>query len=118
MFEIEWERTGHGAKACDATTIDFMIDIVGPPRSPWNIATGRAFTDHFIQTTDHSDTAEMRKKIEKAFTTRIRGLKSRRQRERLPQAERASQRSKHADSNDQAIKSVFSPDADGVGFLI
>lgn len=95
-FEIEWERTGHGAKACDATTTGFMIDIVGLPRSPWNIAAGRVFTDHFIQKMEYDDTREMRQEIEKAFTNRVRSLRSRRKQEGLPQAERASERSKHS----------------------
>ena len=95
-FEAEWERTGHGAKACKATPVNFMIDIAGLPRSPWNIAAGRAFTDHFVQKMEYSDTPEMRQEIEKAFTNRLKSLKSRRNRERLSQAERASGRSKHS----------------------
>jgi len=95
-FAAEWERTGHGAKACDATPVDFMVDIAGLPRSPWNIAAGRVFTDHFIQKMGYNDTPEMRQEIEKGFTNRIRSLRSRRKREGLPQVERASERSKHS----------------------
>ena len=91
-FAAEWKRTGHGAKACDATTTDFMIDITGLPRSPWNISAGRVFTDYFIRKTrmKYNDTAEIRREIEKAFTNRTRSLRSHRKREGLPQAERAS----------------------------
>jgi hypothetical protein len=39
-FTAEWKRTGYGAKACNATLTDFMIDIVGTPKSPWNISAG------------------------------------------------------------------------------
>jgi hypothetical protein len=95
-FTIEWKRTGQGAKACNATPADFMIDVAGLPRSPWNISAARVFTDHFIQKMEYNDTPEMRKAIEKAFTNRIRSLKSRRKKEGLPQAERAAERSKHA----------------------
>ena len=55
----EWKRSGHGAKACDATTTDFMIDIAGLPRSPWNISAGRVFTDYFIQKMKYNDTVEI-----------------------------------------------------------
>jgi hypothetical protein len=73
-----------------------MFDIVGLPRSPWNISAGRVFTDHFVQKMEYDDTPEMRQEIEKAFTNRIRSLRSRRKQEGLPQAERASERSKHS----------------------
>jgi hypothetical protein len=36
-FATEWKRTGQGARACDATPADFMIDVARLPRSPWNI---------------------------------------------------------------------------------
>lgn len=73
-----------------------MIDIAGEPRSSWNISAGRVFVDHFIQKTEYDNTQELRLRIERAFTNRIRSLKSRRKREGLPQAERASERSKHS----------------------
>ena len=95
-FATEWKRTGQGARACDATAADFMIDVAGLPRSPWNISAARIFTDHFIWKMEYNDTSEMRKRIENAFTNRIRSLKSRRKKEGLPQAERAIERSKHA----------------------
>jgi plasmid maintenance system killer protein len=95
-FETEWKRTGEGTKACDATPADFMIDFEGPPKSPWNVSAGRVFTDHLIQRMGYNDTRAMRKKIEKAFTTRIKSLKSSRKEKRLPAAERAFNRSKHA----------------------
>ena len=92
----EWEHTGHGAKACDATTTDFMIDITGKPKSPWNIAAGRVFTDYLIEKMRYEDTQEMRKTIERAFTNRIKSLQSRHKREECPQAERAIERSRHS----------------------
>src|ERR1700733_13647291 len=95
-FATEWKRTGQGAKACDATPADFMVDVVGLPRSPWNVSAARVFTDHFIRKVKYDDTPEMRKTIENAFTNRIRSLKSRRKREGLSQAERAVERSQHA----------------------
>ena len=95
-FVAEWNRTGQGARACRATPADFMIDIAGLPRSPWNISAAWIFTNHFIRKMSYNDTPEMRKKIENAFTNRFRSLKSRRKKEGLSQAERAVERSKHA----------------------
>jgi len=95
-FLIEWEHTGHGARACDATTADFMINITGEPRSPWNISAGRVFVDHFVQKMEYDDTQETRKAIEKAFTNRIRSFRSRHKQEALSRADRASERSKHS----------------------
>ena len=92
----EWENTDHGAKACDATAADFAIDITGEPRSPWNIAAGRVFADHFVQKMEYDDTQGMRKAIEKAFTNQIKSLRSRLKQEALSQVERASERSKHS----------------------
>ncbi|KAI9449263.1 hypothetical protein BJY52DRAFT_1227877 [Lactarius psammicola] len=82
-FSTEWECTGHGARACDATTADFMINIAGEPRSPWNISAGHVFVNHFVQKMEYNDTQEMRKAIERAFTNWIRSF-------------RASERSKHS----------------------
>jgi hypothetical protein len=39
-FASEWECTGHGAKACDATMADFMIDVAGKLKSLWNVSAG------------------------------------------------------------------------------
>jgi hypothetical protein len=95
-FATEWKRIGQGAKACDATPADFMIDVAGLPRSPWNISVAWVFSNHFIRKMRYNDTPEMQKAIEKAFTNRIRSLKSRRKKEGLSQAERAVERSQHA----------------------
>jgi len=96
MFETEWQRIGGGATACNATSADFMINIEGPPKSPWNISAGRVFTYHLISKMGFNDTPEMRKKIEGAFTSRLKSLKSSCKRGRLPEAERSAQKSKHA----------------------
>ena len=96
IFATEWKRTGQGAKACDATSANFMVDVAGKPRSPWNISAARVFTDHLIGKMEYDDTPDMRKKIENAFTNRIRSLRSRRKKEGRPQAERAVERSQHA----------------------
>ncbi|KAI9437868.1 hypothetical protein BJY52DRAFT_1229997 [Lactarius psammicola] len=87
---------GHGAKACETTTVDFMIDIAGDLKSPWNVSAGRAFTDYFIEKIGRDDTPEMRRAIEKAFDTRIRSLKSRWKRDMLPQTTKVAERSKHS----------------------
>jgi len=79
----EWEHTGHGAKACDTTTADFMIDVVGEPRSPWNISAGHVFVNHFVQKMEYNNTQEMHKAIEKAFTNWIRSFRSHHKREVL-----------------------------------
>jgi hypothetical protein len=55
----EWERTSQGAKVCDTTPADFMIDVGGLSRSPWNISTAQVFTDHFIWKTECNNTPEM-----------------------------------------------------------
>src|SRR6202012_4388343 len=83
-------------KACDATAANFAIDIMGEPRSPWNIATGCVFADHFVQKMEYDDTQGMRKAIEKAFTNRIKSLRFPPKKEALSQAEGASERSKHS----------------------
>jgi len=95
-FVTKWKRTGQGAKACNATPAEFMIDVAGLPKSPWNVSAAWVFVDHFIGKMEYSDTPEMRKKIENAFTNRLRSLKSRRKKEDLPQVERANERSRHA----------------------
>ncbi|KAH8977963.1 hypothetical protein EDB86DRAFT_2816546 [Lactarius hatsudake] len=92
----EWERTGHGAKACDATTTDFMIDITGKPKSPWNVAAGCVFAEHLIEKMGYDDTQETRKAIEKAFSNRVKSLQSRHKREELPLVERAIEKSRHS----------------------
>ena len=95
-FAAEWERTGHGAKACNATTTDFMIDVAGKPKSPWNVSVGRVFASHLIEKLDYDDAEEIRKAIEKAFSNRVKSLKSRHERDKLPLVERAAERSKHS----------------------
>src|SRR6266702_1717604 len=84
--------------ACEksTTTADFMINVAGEPRSPWNISAGCVFIDHFVQKMEYNDTQEMRKAIEKAFTNRIRSFRSRHKREVLSRTDRASERSKHS----------------------
>ncbi|KAH9035250.1 hypothetical protein EDB85DRAFT_2143903 [Lactarius pseudohatsudake] len=95
-FTSEWESSGHGTKACETTTANFMVDIAGDLKSPWNVSAGRAFTDYFIKKIGHDDTPKMRREIEKAFDTRIRSLKSRWKRNMLPQAAKVAERSKHS----------------------
>ncbi len=95
-FAVQWEGTGHGAKACDAMMTDFMIDVAGKPKSPWNVSAARVFSDHVIEKLDYGDTEEMRRAIEKAFFNRIKSLKSRHKRDVLPHAEKAAERSKHS----------------------
>ncbi|KAI9507347.1 hypothetical protein F5148DRAFT_1285321 [Russula earlei] len=81
-FAAQWERTGHGMRACEATASDFMIDIAGTPKSPWNMG--------------YDDTVEMRKAIEKVFCTRVKSLKSHHKSNVLSQAEKAVEKSKHS----------------------
>jgi len=96
MFTSEWESSGHGAKACQSTVVDFMVDIVGGPKSPWNVSAGRVFTDYFIEKTGNDDTPEMRKAVEKAFTNRVKSLKSHWKKDALSQTAKATERSKHS----------------------
>ena len=95
-FVAEWERTSRGAKACDATVTDFMIDVAGKPKSPWNVSAGRVFASHLIEKLDYDDTEEMRNAIEKAFSNRIKSLQSRYRRDKLPHGEKAAERSRHS----------------------
>ncbi|KAI9436902.1 hypothetical protein H4582DRAFT_2058377 [Lactarius indigo] len=92
----KWEHTGHGAKACDAMTTDFMINIVGKPKSPWNVTAGRVFAEHLIKKIGYGNTQEMRKAIEKAFSNRIKSLQSHHKRDKLPLVERAIEKSRHS----------------------
>jgi hypothetical protein len=83
-------------KACQSTAADFMVDLVGGPKSPWNVSAGRVFTDYFIAKTGSDDTPEMRKAVEKAFTNRVKSLKSQRKMDTLSQPAKAAERSKHS----------------------
>ena len=40
MFTSEWESSGKGARACQSTAADFMVDLVGDPKSVWNVSAG------------------------------------------------------------------------------
>jgi hypothetical protein len=73
-----------------------MIDMAGDPRAPWNVSAGRVFADYLIEKMGRDDTPEMRRAIEKAFTNRVKSLKSRVKRDALPRAEKAAERSKHS----------------------
>ncbi|KAI9443057.1 hypothetical protein H4582DRAFT_1808873 [Lactarius indigo] len=77
------------------TAVDFMVDIAGDPKSPWNVSASRAFAVYLIEKTGCDDTSEMQKAIEKAFNSRIKSLKSRWKRDMLPQAAKVAERSKH-----------------------
>lgn len=95
-FADEWERTGHGTKACDATATDFMIDIMGTPKSPWNVSAGRVFASHLIGKMGYDDTGDMQKAVEEAFSSRIKSLRTQHKRDGLPQAEKAAEKSRHS----------------------
>ena len=73
-----------------------MVDLMGGPKSPWNVSAGRVFTDYFIEKTGRDDTPEMRKAVEKAFTNRVKSLKSHWKRDALSQTAKAAERSKHS----------------------
>ena len=75
-FMAEWECTGHGTRACDATATDFMIDKVGTLKSPWNISAGQVFTSYIIEKVGYRNVEETQKAVEKAFYTRLKSLKS------------------------------------------
>lgn len=95
-FTTEWERSGHGAKACNATTTGFMIDITGTPKSPWNTSAGRVFTSYVIEKMGYDDEEDMRKAIEKAFYTRFKSLKLLHNKDGLSKVEKAAEKSKHS----------------------
>jgi hypothetical protein len=73
-----------------------MVDLEGGPKSAWNVSAGRVFADYFIEKTGGEDTPEMRKAVEKAFTTRVKSLKSRRKMDALSETMKAAERSKHS----------------------
>ena len=95
-FTSEWESSGNGARACESTVADFMVDLGGGPKSAWNVSAGRVFADHFIEKTGRDDTLEIRKAVEKAFANRVRSLKSRRKKDALSQTGKAEERSRHS----------------------
>ncbi|KAH9015826.1 hypothetical protein EDB85DRAFT_2156367 [Lactarius pseudohatsudake] len=94
MFSSEWENSGHGVKVCQSTAADFMVDLAGGSKSPWNVSAGRVFTDYFIEKTGRDDMPEMRKAVEKAFTNRVKSLKSQWKKDALSQTAKAAERSK------------------------
>ncbi|KAH9022221.1 hypothetical protein EDB85DRAFT_2151902 [Lactarius pseudohatsudake] len=94
-FASEWENSGHGVNTCETTAADFMVDIAGDPKSPWNVSAGRAFAVYLIEKAGRDDTPEMRKVIEKAFNSRVKSLKSHWKRDMLPQAAKVAEWSKH-----------------------
>jgi hypothetical protein len=96
MFTAEWKHTGHGMKACNATTSDFMIDIASTPKSPWNISAGQVFTSYIIEKMGYDNVEEIQKAIEKAFYTRFKSLKSHHNKDGLSQAERAAEKSRQS----------------------
>lgn len=73
-----------------------MIDVVGTPKSPWNVSAGRAFTSYLIEKMGYDDVEEMRKIIETAFFTRVKGLKSLYNRDLRSQVEKSAEKSKHS----------------------
>ena len=73
-----------------------MVDLVGGPKSPWNVSAGRVFTDYFIEKTGCDDMPEMRKAVEKAFTNRVKSLKSQWKMDALSQTAKAAERSKQS----------------------
>ena len=73
-----------------------MVDLVGDPKSAWNVSASRVFADHFIEKTGRDDTPEIRKAVEKAFTNRVKSLKSRWKKDALSQIGKAAEKSKHS----------------------
>ena len=73
-----------------------MVDLVGDPKSAWNVSAGRVFADHFIEKTGRDDTQEIQKAVEKAFTNRVKSLKSRWKKDALSQIGKAAEKSKHS----------------------
>ena len=74
-FMAEWKCTGHGARACNATVAEFMIDIAGTPKSPWNISAGRVFTSYIIEKMGYNDVEGTQNAIEKSFYTRLKSIR-------------------------------------------
>jgi hypothetical protein len=95
-FTAEWKRTSQGVNACSATAADFMVDVAGTPKSPWNVSAGRVFTGYIIEKMGYDDVEETRKAIEKAFYTRFKSLKLLYNKGGLSQAEKAAEKSKHS----------------------
>jgi hypothetical protein len=95
-FAAEWKRTNHGAAACNATTTDFMVDVAGTPRSPWNVSASRVFANYMVEKMGYDDTEETRKAIEKAFSTRIKSLRLCYKRDMLSPANKTAAKSEHS----------------------
>jgi hypothetical protein len=73
-----------------------MIDIAGTPKSSWNISAGRVFTSYIIKKMGYNDVEEIQNGVEKAFYTRFKSLKLCHKKDRLLQAERVVEKSKHS----------------------
>ena len=73
-----------------------MVDLVGDPKSAWNVSAGQVVADHFIEKTGRDDTPEVRKAVEKAFTNRVKSLKSLWKKDVLSQIGKAAEKSKHS----------------------
>ncbi|KAH9019626.1 hypothetical protein EDB85DRAFT_1873005, partial [Lactarius pseudohatsudake] len=60
----------------------------------WNVSAGRVFTNYFIEKTGRDDMPEMWKAVEKAFTNRVKSLKSQWKKDALLQTAKAAEQSK------------------------
>lgn len=73
-FAIAWEAGNEGATTPPCCTITtFRFDILGFPKSPWNLSAARVFCQSFIPDAERSP--ETIKVVTKAFISRIKTLR-------------------------------------------
>jgi hypothetical protein len=69
-FEQESEDAPE-TRCCGAN--NFQIDVIGGPRSPWNVSAALVFTENYLQTKDLPDSDA--KAVKEAFFTRVKSIK-------------------------------------------
>jgi hypothetical protein len=65
----------------------FRIDLLGPPRGPWNKSASKVFSGDFIRHHGLKSTTEMIDNIENVFHTRVKTLKEKSKRHHLRPSE-------------------------------
>ncbi|KDQ53072.1 hypothetical protein JAAARDRAFT_50036 [Jaapia argillacea MUCL 33604] len=92
-FSVAWMASDGAEVACEADS--FRIDILGTPRSPWNISAGHIFAATLISANGYPDTEDVVEQIQHAFATRIKSLQRDYQVSQLGPAQKQQGRSQH-----------------------
>ena len=83
MFADAWnvDKGRNCNLCCDIT--DFRVDLLGPPRGPWNKSAAQVFSKDFIRHHGLESTISVREDVENAFYTRVKTLKEKYKRQQL-----------------------------------